>query len=31
MLLQKDFFEFETDVFEKFRHLIEVENFKNKL
>ena len=31
VIKKKDFFEFETDVFEKFQHLIEVENLRNKL
>jgi 16S rRNA (cytosine1402-N4)-methyltransferase len=28
---KKDFYKFETDIFEKFRYLIEIENFGNKL
>ena len=28
---KKDFYDFETDIFEKFQHLIEIENFGKKL
>ena len=31
MQLKKDFYEFKTDIFEKFKNLITVENFGNKL
>ena len=28
---KEDFYNFETDIFEKFKHLIEIENFGNKI
>ena len=28
---KKDFYNFETDIFEKFNHLIEIENLSEKL
>ena len=28
---KEDFYNFETDIFEKFKYLIEIENFGNKL
>ena len=28
---KKDFYNFETDIMKKFKHLIEIENFGNKL
>ncbi len=28
---KKDFYEFETDIFEKFNYLLEIENYGNKL
>ena len=31
VIKKKDFYKFETDIFEKFRYLIEIENFGNKL
>ncbi len=31
IIKKDDFYEFETDIFEKFEHLIKVENFGNKL
>ncbi len=31
VIKKKDFYKFETDIFEKFNHLIEVENFGKKL
>ena len=31
VIKKKDFYEFETDIFEKFRYLLEIENLGNKL
>ena len=31
VLKKKDFYNFETDIFEKFNYLIEIENFGDKL
>ena len=31
VIKKKDFYDFETDIFKKFAHLIEIENFGNKL
>ena len=31
VIKKKDFYEFETDIFEKFNYLLEIENLGNKL
>ena len=31
VIKKKDFYDFETDIFEKFKYLLEIENFGNKL
>jgi 16S rRNA (cytosine1402-N4)-methyltransferase len=31
IIKKKDFYDFETDIFKKYNHLIEIENFGNKL
>ena len=31
VIKKNDFYNFETDIFKKFQHLIEIENFGNKL
>ena len=31
VIKKNDFYKFETDVFQKFGHLIEIENYGNKL
>jgi len=31
VIKKKDFFNFDTDIFEKFKHLMEIENYGNKL
>ena len=31
MIKKQNFYNFETDVFDKFKHLLEIENYGNKL